>query len=291
MSELIRVSHGVWRPPELLADLSGRAAAALAACPDGTVVAGITAGRLHGLWLPDRPDLPGAPDLPVEVIVHRELPVPSSRPGSRRSEVRARRRVLRTDEIEYVDGIPVTTAARTWVDLADRLRMPDLVAAGDCALRGDTTMDDLVEVVARATHRRGVVRARAALPLLDRRSRSRPESHLRYALLAAGLPAPDVNEPIFAASGEWLAEPDLSYDDVRLALEYNGADHAEAKRMRRDITREFDIEERGGWRTLTVGPAEVFGKPDLVATLVRRLRRERLRRERLRSGTGRRRAG
>jgi hypothetical protein len=114
------------------------------------------------------------------------------------------------------------------------------------------------------------------LPVLDARSRSRPESHLRYAVVNRGLPRPQVNVAIYSALGEWLAEPDLSYRDVKLALEYNGADHAEVRRMRRDITREIDMDDRGGWRTVTFGPAEVFGRPDQIGNYVARLRAERL---------------
>ena len=153
--------------------------------------------------------------------------------------------------------------------------MPDLVAAGDSALRSGADEHELVTVVSRAAHRRGVRRARAALPLLDARSRSRPESHLRYAIVGAGLPRPAVNAAIFSAHGQWLAEPDLSYEDVRLALEYNGADHAEQRRMRRDITRELDMRHRGGWETLVFGPTEVFARPDEIPLLVREVRRER----------------
>jgi hypothetical protein len=177
--------------------------------------------------------------------------------------------------VEFVNGILTTTAARTWVDLAERFRMPDLVALGDSALRGGTTVDELGRVVARAVHRRGVVRARAALPLLNSRSRSRAESHLRYAVMSCGLPSPDVNKPIFTEYGEWLAEPDLSYEDVKLALEYNGSVHAEVKQMRKDITREIDIVHRGRWQSVTFGPAEVFGRPEYVGAVVRQLRRER----------------
>jgi hypothetical protein len=181
------------------------------------------------------------------------------------------------DEVELLDGLPVTTAARTWVDLGERLSLADLIAAGDSVLRGQVSIDELDAMARRAVHRRGIVRVRTALPLLDKRSRSRPESHLRYALFAGGLPKPEVNEPIYNADGEWLGEPDLSYEDVKLAIEYNGAEHAKTKRMRRDITRGVDIGSRGGWHTVTFGPAEVFGRPDEAAAYVRDLRRERAR--------------
>ncbi|HEV7207080.1 MAG TPA: hypothetical protein VGN18_20940 [Jatrophihabitans sp.] len=268
MSELIHVTRGVWRTEEAVADLRGRVAAIVGVYAVDTVVSGSTAARLHDLWLPDLP--PG----PVELIVHPDLPPPTSRPGGRRGGVRARRQRLRADEITLVDGIPVTTPARTWIDLADRLAMPDLVALGDCALRRGAGPEELQHAVTRAAHCRGVVSARAALTHLDGRFESRPESHMRYALVSAGLPAPAVNQPIYDEHGQWLARPDLSYDDVRLALEYNGADHAKVDRMRRDIDREFDIGSRGGWRTETFGPTQVFRRPDQMVAYVRWLRRE-----------------
>lgn len=269
MSELVRVSRGVWRPREQVADLPGRAAALLSAAPTGTVIGGLAAARLHRLWLP-----PGI-DERIELLLRGDAPIPEAHPGSKRRELRGRRRQLVPDEIVLLAGLPVTGIARTWVDLAEHLSMPDLVAAGDCALRCGASLEELTIMIKRAFHRRGVVRARAALPLLDARSRSRPESWLRYAIVSAGLPVPAVNRPIYNAEGEWLGEPDLSYDDVRLALEYNGAEHADPSRMRRDITREIDVSRRGGWRVVTFGPAEVFGRPDQTASYVGELRRDR----------------
>ncbi len=269
MNEVIRVTHGIWRAPAAVDNLFGRVTAALTACPAATVVCGLTAARLHGLWLPS--DVDG----PIEVIVHRYEPKLEARSGSRRAELRARRQTLLADEVVQLGGVDVTSEARSWLDLAARLRLPDLIALGDSALRGGATHEELAHLITRARHRRGVVAARAALPLLNARSRSRPESHLRYALHCGGLPPPAVNQAVYSDDGEWLAEPDLSYDDVRLALEYNGADHAEVRRMRRDITREIDVIARGGWHTVTFGPAEVFGRPDQVAVVVRQLRAER----------------
>ncbi len=104
--------------------------------------------------------------------------------------------------------------------------------------------------------------------LLDARSRSRAESHLRYAIVAAGLPKPEVNTPIRTAGGEWLAEPDLHYLGAKLAMEYNGADHAAVRRMRRDITRAIDI-EWDGWHAEVFGPAQVFGRPWEIGPFLR----------------------
>jgi very-short-patch-repair endonuclease len=79
---------------------------------------------------------------------------------------------------------------------------------------------------------------------------------------------------VFRDSGGWLAKPDLSLREAKLALEYQGAEHAKVKRMRRDITRETDM-RREGWRVLDYGPAEVFGRPWEIAPEVRQLVQER----------------
>ena len=267
MSEVIRVSHGLWRPSDSVADLVGRCAALLNVLPSRTVVAGLAAARLHGLWLP-RGD-----ERVIDVITPGNPRRPRDIGHSRRAELRARRRALRDDEVDLVMGVPVTTAARTWCDLAELLSPADLVAAGDCALRGLATIAQLETSVANSTYRRGVRRARTALPLLDERSMSRPESHLRYALVAAGLPYPEVNTPVYV-DGEWVGVPDLHYAGARLALEYQGEDHAELKRMRGDITRELDFDWRG-WKVLAFGPREVFGRPDQAVSLVRRYLQQR----------------
>src|SRR6185437_5908335 len=136
VTELVHVTRGVWRPPLVVCDLPGRVAAVLSVYPADTVVCGLTAARLHGLWLPVDPC---RDDDLIELIVHPAVPVPAQRTASRRSRVRARRQMLARDEIADIEGILVTSEASTWLDLAQVLAMPDLVAAGDSALRGAAT--------------------------------------------------------------------------------------------------------------------------------------------------------
>jgi hypothetical protein len=272
MATPIRLTRGVWRADDQLDTFAAHAAALLSACPPGTVISGLSAARLHQLWLPA---LPG--NEPLEVILHPEIASQPVRSGCRRPEIRGRRRTLDACDLDTVAGLPVTSPARTWFELAGVLSLADVVAAGDCLLRFHCTRVEPAAVIARMRHHPGVVRARKGLELLDGRSRSRPESHLRLALVGGGLPTPAVNEPICTEFGEWLAEPDLSYDDVRLAIEYNGSDHAELHRMRRDITRQVDILGHG-WLSVTAGPVEVFRRPDQFAALVAGLRRDRMRR-------------
>src|SRR4051794_5835735 len=191
MRDLVRVTRGVWRPAEQVTSLAGRVAAVLAACPHGTVARGHTAGRVHGLWLAGDGMEEG-----IGVTVHPEVETPRKRSYNRRPGIRARRQALQPDEVTMIDGLPVTTEARTWLELAAELGPPDLVAVGDSALRGSATIEEMLTLIDRAVHRRGVVRAREILPHLDGRSRSRPESHMRFAVVAGGLPKPEVNKKI-----------------------------------------------------------------------------------------------
>lgn len=82
------------------------------------------------------------------------------------------------------------------------------------------------------------------------------------------MPRFDVNTSIYRDTGGWLAEPDLSVAEAKIALEYQGEDHADLRRMRRDITRGRDVRAEG-WLFLYYGPAEVFGRPWSIAPEVR----------------------
>jgi hypothetical protein len=263
-AELVRVSRGIWLAAALADDSVTRLAALLGALPDGTVLSHATAAELHGMWIP-RSD-------GIAVTVPARGPA-NLAPSVQRQRVACHRRQLADDETAVVHGLRVTSIARTWYDLAACLRLADLVAAGDAALRGGAvTPAELARGLAARRGQRGVRLARVALPLLDGRSRSRPESHMRVALRSRGLPAPAVNEAVYDEHDGWLAEPDLSYRRARLAIEYQGADHADPRRMRKDVSRHMDL-RRAGWEVLYYTADQIFRRPDvLVRDVVAALR-------------------
>ncbi len=261
MTDAVRLSRGCWIDADLVDDLDVRCAAMIAVTGPDTVVTGYTAARLHGFWLPARHP-------PVQVATRTPGRPPRAMSRSRRPELLSSRRVLPDEHLRQLRGIPVTSAARTWVDLRLELTLPDLVAAGDSVLRSGTDVAELSDVIGQLAGRRGIRTAVRALTLLDAGSRSRAESHLRVAVSRPDLPRFAVNHPVVSERGEWLAEPDLSCADARLALEYQGEDHADVRRMRRDITRMGDL-RRAGWLVIPYGPAEVFGRPWQIASDVR----------------------
>jgi very-short-patch-repair endonuclease len=114
------------------------------------------------------------------------------------------------------NGIPVTSAARTLVDLAPRLSLRDLERALDGALT-----DDLVtlKTMRWALHRAGPKRGTAALRALvddDRPAsftRSENEERMLQLCRRAGLPAPEVNVPL----GRFVI--DFLWREERVAVE------------------------------------------------------------------------
>jgi hypothetical protein len=266
MTELVRLAHGLHRPVDSADQLADRVAAFLDILPPETVVGGITAARLHGFWLPS-----ASAREKLEFVLNRDPRRPHQLAHSRRAEISTRRRALSRDEIVITDRFAMVSPARTWVDLCERISLADAVAAGDSALHlGIVSFGELDEAVRCAFRRRGVLRARTALSLLNGRSRSRGESHLRVVLVVGGLPCPEVNIPINTEDGDWLAEPDLVYRRARLVLEYNGSDHADVRRMRKDITRELDVDSNE-WKIVVFGPNEVFLHPYRIVPYVRGL--------------------
>jgi hypothetical protein len=220
-----------------LSDLE-RCAVALDSMPADTVLSHRSAAAVWGLWIPPFTDV--------------EVTTPARSVGSRyttsvqRAAVVAHRRLLAPDDVAVVHGLPVTGLVRTWLDLAPLLDTYDLVAAGDRALQLGADVAELAARAQTSKRVRGVRRSRTAAALLHPGSRSRPESRIRAALVLAGLPMPEVNQPIFDEYGQWLAEPDLHYKAARLAIEYNGSDHATLERMRKDASRTLDM-QRADW--------------------------------------------
>ena len=99
-------------------------------------------------------------------------PVQATRAGPgrtvRRSHLTVRAGRLDPDEITAVDGIAVTTVARTLVDLGRWATLESTVVCADAALRENlVSRADLDAALARAARSAGVARARIALSFAD----------------------------------------------------------------------------------------------------------------------------
>lgn len=165
-----------------------------------------------------------------------------------RPHVIVHRMKLFSDEVTTVDGIPVTTPERTWLDMAEMLTVDELVAMGDSCVRVPRpdfedrdmplcTLADLQRMIDRHKGKRGLRKAKEAIKLIRVGSDSPQETLLRLAVLRAGLPEPELNVPIIGDDGLRHHEPDLSYRKYRVGIEYEGDHHGDEGQIVRDIAR------------------------------------------------------
>ncbi|HZK58312.1 MAG TPA: hypothetical protein VFC59_00375 [Cryobacterium sp.] len=224
-----------------------------------------TAAGLMGLPLPRRSE--------AALPLHVGVPAPVRAMDAR--DVAGHTMRIGPDELMVRQGLPLTGPARTWLDLAARLSLLELVAVGDYLVRWEhplTTLDELTDVVTRYSRRRGLALARAALPLLRTRSESPRESVLRVIIVLAGLPEPECNFNILDPLGRFLARGDLAYPEFKLLLEYQGDHHrTDRAQWRRDIRRVGRVEDHG-WQMLQFTDDDLRNPVELVARIERRLR-------------------
>lgn len=165
-----------------------------------------------------------------------------------RPHVTVHRMKLYQDEVTRIDGIPVTTPARTWLDMAELLSIDEIVAMGDSCVRVPRpefegrdmplcSTRDLQRMIDRHRGKRGLRKAKEALELIRVGSDPAQETMLRLAIVRAGLPEPELNVPIITEDGARHHEPDLSYRRYRIGIEYDGEHHGEEGQTARDITR------------------------------------------------------
>ena len=86
---------------------------------------------------------------------------------------------------------------------------------------------------------------RKALGLAIDTSRSPRETWMRLVWLACGYPRPLCNQPVYDRDGRLLGCPDLFDPVAGLVGEYDGADHKERDRHRRDVAREERFRNHG----------------------------------------------
>jgi hypothetical protein len=246
-----REIHGpLWRAPYRnvhvwsatdAADPVQRAIDASALLPAEGALGGWAAARVAGVTQLDG----SAPDLtPLPVL----LCTPPAVRRRRGPGIRTLRSPLLDTDVVDLDGIRVTSAVRTAVDLARTApSLSEAVVALDTLARGRPDFLDLVRGYAFDRPRwKGVPQVNRALQLATDRSRSPAESRFRMLwVLEAGLPVPLVNPQLLTADGTVLAMVDLLDEQAGLVGEYDGAGHRLARQHALDNAREESIEGHG----------------------------------------------
>ncbi|MBJ7288840.1 hypothetical protein [Williamsia sp.] len=239
-TEYRRVLRGVWVRSDLEPDFAMMGRAAAVAYPYG-VLCGWSAAEL---W--------GNPYRPADALPEIIVPVN----GRQHDGVAVRRVQLDDSQWTTVDDIRCTTLERTAIDLGRFNHREDAVAALDAMTRRHPDLPELVRSELRTWENHwGIGKAHRALAAVDRNSESPWETRMRLWLSDAGLTGFVLQWEVFG--GRYRL--DIAWPRFKVACEYDGEHHRDAKQHAYDVGRWNDL-RTDGWillpavaRTLTRG--------------------------------------
>ena len=249
----VKLHRNVYIAPGVEATALLRAEAAWLWAGGTGVLTGPSAAAVHGTrWLD--------PTLPAEI----------ARSGKLHSTRGIIVRSIGDIESCVVDGMTVTTPARTAFDLA---RGPDIDRCVEmvdalCNATG-TKVHEIEAVAARNKGARHITSVRKVLELVDGGAASPPETHTRLLIVRAGLPVPETQIEIYDA-GRFIARADMGWKQRRVLIEYDGVHHWTDRAQRTlDIDRYALLSELG-WTVVRVGADLLYRRPQVLVERVRR---------------------
>jgi hypothetical protein len=249
-----RVYRNVYQRRDNGLTAADRAVAAWLWSGKRAVVAGNSAAALLGAeWID--------PHRTAELISDRKRPPPL---------IVTRNETLLPGETTQVAGVPVTSPARTAFDLGRHAGPVSAVIAIDSLAKATAlTVDDVGPLIDAHRGARGVKQLRQVLGLVDAGAESPQETKTRLAIIAAGFSKPQTQIVVRNEWGAVLARIDMGWEQWRVGVEYDGAQHWTDPRIRaNDIDRTAELERRG-WRIIRVSADLLRNRPDILAARIR----------------------
>lgn len=184
---------------------------------------------------------------------------------------------LRRSAPVRLDGIPTTSFDRTLLDLARRISDSRLLRAIEHGRRTKAATWSSLAATLRAHARRGrpgVARLRRVITVNAHRGEitdSDFELLVIALLLEHGLPEPVLHHRVMDGD-RFVAEVDLAYPALKVAIELDGLVHLERDVRERDLKRQNDL-VLAGWTVLRFTWERFVQRPDLVVAEIRAARR------------------
>ena len=272
--ELVRVAPGRyvrtadWAPLSPEDRVVVRAVAVLTRVANGPALSHLTAAAVWGMPLVGQAPASVAATDPARERTHT---------GRYLTKYAAR---LDDGDVQVLDGVPLTSPARTLVDIALTSSRSQAVAALDHSLRTRLcTRDDYWAALDRRDRVRGVIRASWAGAFATPLAESAGESVLRVTLEGLGFPAPDLQHPFVDDDG-LIGHGDFWWDRVGVLDEFDGLVKYRDAAMRGGLTPEEVVirekiredrlralpEVRGVVRTVWAD----FSRPESIAAALER---------------------
>lgn len=153
---------------------------------------------------------------------------------------------LSPGETQSIDGMAVTTPARTAFDIGRRMGLEAGVQRIDALMNAThLKVADIDAVIARHPGVRGLVQLRQTLDLVDGGAESPYESLTRLLLINAGFPRPQTQITVIAKDGNvWRI--DMGWPEYLVGVDFEGAHHwTDPKQRTKDVVRYAVLPELG----------------------------------------------
>ncbi len=240
-----RLYRGVYvdRAVEVTAAIRARAAWTLA----GGTLSGISAAALHGTkWLEG--------SWSAQII---------RRDRHRQTGLIVYSWTLHPGETTTVDGMPVTTPARTAFDLGRLLPRARSIPLIDALMNATgLTAEAIAEVADAHPRERGVRRLRHTLTLVDGGAESPQETRVRLILVDGGL------GPVETQIRALKYRIDMGWEKYKVGVEYDGNQHWETPEARANDIRRSEALRAAGWTLIRVSSA-MMAEPEAIVARAR----------------------
>lgn len=165
-------------------------------------------------------------------------------------------------ETQQLDGLTLTTPARTAFDLGRRLGLTEGVQRVDAVMNAtDVTVADIQAVMAAHPGERGLLQLAETLQFVDPGADSHYESLTRLMLAQNGFPPVLTQIPVCDARGRVFAWIDLGWPEFKVGVDFEGAHHwTDPKQREWDAERAALIAERG-WLDIRVAAGTLHKRP------------------------------
>jgi hypothetical protein len=240
------VYPGVWAPRGVEPSATDRARAAWLWSRREGVLAGLSASAMLGAkWIDG--------EEPAELIhTNRRSP----------QLIAIHTDLLLSGETRPIDGMAVTTAARTAFDLGRRLGLEQGLQRIDALMNATDVKIDEIEAIARQhAGARGLRQLRRTLDLVDGGAESPYESLTRLLLIRAGYPRPQTQIPVIDEYGVVIARIDMGWPEYLVGVDFEGAHHWTDPRQRRWDAERYWLLPELGWIDVRVTSGMVHNRP------------------------------
>lgn len=175
---------------------------------------------------------------------------------------------LPDSHVTWKFGLPVTTPARTVVDLARTGTFAEGVVAADSALYRGLVAPLELRIVASEGPSRGSVQAVRVVEFASGLAESPLESLARVAFDDQGIPPPELQVSIFGDHG-FIGRVDFYWKQYRTIAEVDGAlKYADPTRARKQLWRDKALRQ-AGYEVVHFDWREITQHPDQVASALR----------------------